>query len=102
MLENGSEPVYKRNLTMDEKYRGRKADMKIDCELGEDGWWTVIVSITQYRSEDLKEWEDTSASIKTIDRDLNTAITNAYVAIFTYGNLFDDEKLVSENKELLN
>lgn len=87
---------------MEEKYIGRKADMNIDCELGKDGWWTVKVKITQYRSEDLENWEDTTAEIKTLDRDLNRAITNAYVTILTYGDLFDENELESENKELLN
>lgn len=87
---------------MEEKYIGRKANMNIDCELGKDGWWTVNVEVIQYRSEDLEEWEETSASIKTIDRDLNKAITNAYVTILTYGDLFEENKTKSEEKELLN
>jgi hypothetical protein len=86
---------------MKDKYIGRKIVMTTDCIKNDTGWWTVVINVIQSRSEDLEEWEDVEASIKTIDKSLDNAIGNAYTSMFMYGDLFGEQNK-DENKELLN
>ena len=82
----------------DKEYKGRKMHMDFDCKLGNDGWWTVNVDVTQLRSKDFEVWEEATASVKTLDRDLDKAIGQASMSLFYYGDLFQDKELEAKEK----
>ncbi len=74
-------------------YKGFKEETIMECTLGEDGYWTALLTERQHISEDLKEWITKEAVLKVMEKTSQKAVQRAHELLVLRlkrcgGNLF--------------